>query len=210
MRTKHTAANSCLTIQIDILMGCSRSILLQVSHITDTAKKRNRILRTRPLTSAETEEFMRNSSQIELALNHIVQYAPKSSVRPAELEKIAETKRLAALLYLRTRLGKAAQGMHDPLQKQLAAEIVAHLTELPNTTTLLWPLFVVGTTSAVEDEEHRRFVLERLLKLQRVRELGSVRKARAIVEGIFKEKDLGRAGTWEEMVIIRANSISLA
>jgi hypothetical protein len=168
------------------------------------------ILNTRPLSPIEEHDFLRRSCEIERSLENLTQRAPPSSPKPAELERIAETKRLTALLYLRTRLGKAAQGINDPSQKQLAAEIVAHLTELPNTTTLLWPLFVVGTTSAVEDEEHRRFVLERLLGLQRIRELGSVRKARAIVEGVCKEQDLGRVGTWEKMVLARSGSISLA
>lgn len=55
--------------------------------------------------------------------------------------------------------------------------------------TLLWPLFVLGNV-ALENEEHRRFVLDRLLGIQRARNLGSVRRAIEAVKHAFATKDL--------------------
>lgn len=56
--------------------------------------------------------------------------------------------------------------------------------------TLLWPLFVLGNLT-LENEEHRRFVLDRLLGIQKSRNLGSVRRAIEAVKHSFGTKDLG-------------------
>lgn len=56
--------------------------------------------------------------------------------------------------------------------------------------TLLWPLFVLGNVK-LENEEHRRFVLDRLLGIQKSRNLGSVRRAIEAVKHSFGTKNLG-------------------
>lgn len=64
---------------------------------------------------------------------------------------------------------------------------------IPVSATLLWPLFIVGN-AGLDDEEHRRFVLDKLETIQQTRHLGSVRRARIAVERDFRAHDLGHHG----------------
>jgi hypothetical protein len=62
--------------------------------------------------------------------------------------------------------------------------IVESIATLPDMATLLWPLFILGNVG-VEDEDHRRFVLDRLSSIQRLRNLGSVRRTIDAVKHAF-------------------------
>lgn len=77
----------------------------------------------------------------------------------------------------------------SPSKTQLVTSIIESISTLPDMATLLWPLFVLGNV-ALEDEEHRRFVLDRLLGIQRARNLGSVRRAIEAVKYAFVTKGL--------------------
>lgn len=55
--------------------------------------------------------------------------------------------------------------------------------------TLLWPLFVLGN-AGLDNEEHRRFVLDRLTDIQKTRNLGSIRRATMAVKHAFTRRDL--------------------
>ncbi|KAJ5470335.1 hypothetical protein N7530_007692 [Penicillium desertorum] len=55
--------------------------------------------------------------------------------------------------------------------------------------TLLWPLFVLGNTG-LENEEQRRFVLDRLANIQKTRNLGSVKRTIDAVKHAFVTKGL--------------------
>jgi hypothetical protein len=67
------------------------------------------------------------------------------------------------------------------------------ISTLPDMATLLWPLFVLGNTG-LENEEHRRFVLDRLANIQKTRNLGSVRRAIDAVKHAFVTKSLLASG----------------
>ena len=110
------------------------------------------------------------------------------------LIKIAETKRLAALLYLHER--RATMDIPELLYSAprrgrpgLVSSIINLVSSLPTSATLLWPLFILGK-SGLENEEHRRFVLDRLDDMQKSRNLGSIRRARMAVKRAFQTKDL--------------------
>jgi anaphase-promoting complex subunit 1 len=86
-------------------------------------------------------------------------------------------------------------------KQRLVSSIVELISTLPNpdTASVLWPLYVIGTSTALEDETQRRFVLERLHNIQQIRNLGSVRAARTAVEHAFRTRDLelrGQQGKW--------------
>ncbi|KAL1962751.1 hypothetical protein VTN77DRAFT_9205 [Rasamsonia byssochlamydoides] len=81
--------------------------------------------------------------------------------------------------------------------------LIAHLPKHNSTSaTILWPLFVIGHSSGLDDEEQRRFVLDRLRGIQQTRNLGSVRRALMAVEHAFRTRDLdlprrhGRRRAW--------------
>jgi hypothetical protein len=54
----------------------------------------------------------------------------------------------------------------------------------------MWPLYIIGHSTGLEDEGQRRFVLERLRAIQSTRNLGNVRQVRLAVEKNFRTIDL--------------------
>lgn len=71
----------------------------------------------------------------------------------------------------------------------LVSSIMKLVSTLPNSATLLWPLFILGK-AGLDNEEHRRFVLDRLDDMQKSRNLGSIRRAKMAVKRAFQSKDL--------------------
>lgn len=119
----------------------------------------------------------------------------------SDLPRIAETKRLAALLYLKDRLDilpvtdfMNSQDSPKFSPSELITSIIVLIRHLPDSPTLLWPLYVLGTTNFGLDEEQRRFVHDRLTALQKVRNLGSVRRARLAVEKTWIRMDMDLEG----------------
>ena len=138
---------------------------------------------------------------IEQSLQALEQALPAGVALSSDLPRIAETKRLAASLYLKDRLGilPATSNLvpHDNptfSPSELIASIIALIRKLPNSPTLLWPLYILGTTKYGLDEDQRRFVHDRLTALQKVRNLGSVRRARLAVEQTWMRMDVDLEG----------------
>ena len=90
----------------------------------------------------------------------------------------------------------------------LVSMLINIISTLPDTATLLWPLYILGH-SGLEDEDHRRFVLDRLERIQRIRNLGSVRRARVAVKHAFQVFDM-RLSTARAKNADAFSSISLA
>lgn len=144
---------------------------------------------------------------IELSLRNLRQTLPSHSANRKDLIRIAEIKRLTALLYLRERIGSplspdnsgiddavaVATNLRTPYKRHLVSSIIHLISTVPVSATLLWPLFIVGN-AGLDDEEHRRFVLDKLEMIQQTRNLGSVRRARIAVEQAFRAHDLGHRG----------------
>lgn len=182
--------------EIDPLMGCSRNLMTLIRHTTTLASKVSGLLRIRDLTTLEIQSFSTNRDNIERSLYSLKQTSPPSDINPSNTSRIAETKRLSAVLYLRERLAMIpspqtlSSSMNAPItyKADLINTIISLISSLPDSSTLLWPLFVLGNMDLNED--NRRFVLERLTSIQRVRNLGSVRKAKLLVEDAWKKSDL--------------------
>ncbi|OIW28287.1 hypothetical protein CONLIGDRAFT_714838 [Coniochaeta ligniaria NRRL 30616] len=161
-----------------------------------------------------TADIAARRNDIERHLTELHQPIPHDAggADEAELALVAETKRLTALLYLYSRVDDA--GPQEPRVARLTGRILALLQRVSlRTNTILWPLFMVGTLGVrPEDDGHRRLVLERLAALQETRQLGNVKKARRILEDVWKARDLRRkdAGKAWEILTDRHGTISLA
>lgn len=99
-------------------------------------------------------------------------------------------KRLAALMYFYARIDGAGPYEHHMVRLTTAILRLVPRVSL-RTNTLLWPLFVVGALGVrPEREDDRRVVLEAMEALQRRRQLGCVRRARCLVEDVWRARDL--------------------
>lgn len=139
------------------------------------------------------------------------------------IEVIAEIKRLSTLLYLFARIdletlcynngvrNKHFMEKYNEMQsvKNKLIELYNRLPECP--MSLLWPLFVFGLVCASDNDDERWFVLDKLVYLQKARELGSVKTAKDVLLAVWKELDLGTTTfRWKDMIKNRAESLSLA
>ena len=160
----------------------------------------------------EMEQYTSSSNEIETSLYFLKQRLPDhyAEKNAHNLKRIAETKRLAALLYLRERLDLIDDTTNNNIRssttdisvvvpsatarlvckRHLVSSIIDLMSTLPDSPTLLWPLFILGNTGLEESEHHRRFVLDRLERIQRTRNLGSVHQTRLAVQRAFCLRDL--------------------
>lgn len=202
--------------EIDPLMGCSRGLLDIINRISAISSNVERICSSRALTAEETQHMDQSRSQLELALRTLRQHVPSTTSNP-NLALVAEAKRTTALLYLYDRFCSFSLSSSDPdpseatsrhLQR-LIDSLVSQLEPLPVTATLLWPLFVLANASP-DNEQHRRFVLERLDNMLKTRNLGSVRLARRLVERKFRSWDLqiDESGTKDGLHLMREKKAS--
>ncbi|KAI5299219.1 hypothetical protein KEM55_002438 [Ascosphaera atra] len=204
---------------VDMTMGCSRALMTYIDSISNLAKEKASILKTRLLTSQERDYFSQASERIKAGLLSLSQRLPEHSAGRDELMRLAETKRLAALLYLQGRLSSndsmevdepealplttaaqrsaAYRASPTSSKRHIIQSIISLISTVPDNATLLWPLYVLGN-AGLDDEEHRRFVLDRLNNIQKTRNLGSVRLAKLAVQQAFRERDLRhpRGRTW--------------
>ncbi|PLB43364.1 MFS general substrate transporter [Aspergillus steynii IBT 23096] len=193
--------------EIDMVMGCSRRLMSLINDISDMATELSIDTQKEFQPKEEDQDLNTRTNAIRSALSDLKQTLPTHSADRDDLSKIAEIKRLTALLYLTERLKKNEQ--QPTLSKRyLVNTIIRQISSLPDSATLLWPLFVLGN-SGLENEDHRRFVLDRLGRMQRTRNLGSVRRARMAVKQAFQKVDLDYRGT-RRWGVATIGSISLA
>ncbi|KAL3486701.1 fungal-specific transcription factor domain-containing protein [Aspergillus germanicus] len=187
--------------EIDVVMGCSRGLMTAINKISILASTKARISRIRPLTPVELHDYENAISELHTSLLTLKQRLPSHSADRHDLERVANIKHLTALLYLHERLGfpkESQPSIYNPsgapsclpldrftLSKdRLVSTIIESIATLPDMATLLWPLFILGN-AGVEDEYHRRFLLDRLSSIQRLRNLGSVRRTIDAVKHAF-------------------------
>lgn len=129
-----------------------------------------------------------------------------------EIRAISELKRLATLMYLYARIDESSP--YEPHMARLAEKILEILPRIPlRTNTILWPLFILGTLGVrPESDDHRKIVLQMLNALQTTRQLGCVRKARKVIEDVWKARDLKSIDSVKGWSILegRHGNISLA
>ncbi|KAL5340305.1 fungal-specific transcription factor domain-containing protein [Aspergillus crustosus] len=176
--------------EIDVLMGCSRGLMTLIHRISALASKRDNITKHRALTPSETDFYTNATTTLYHDLLTLGQTLPPYSQTPSPLlGRIAHIKHQSALLYLTQRLTPSLPQAPStsptsptsipipPSTTHLTTSLINSISTLPTPTkaTLLWPLFVLGN-SCLENQDHRRFVLDRLEDIQQARNLGSVRR----------------------------------
>ncbi|KAI1385575.1 fungal-specific transcription factor domain-containing protein [Hypoxylon trugodes] len=191
------------------LTGCSRDLLILISEINQMGCSLIGQSHQDQLPPA----IQQRRDDVEKLLHQLRQEVPeefKSS--KSEFAVIAEVKRLAALLYLYSRIDGASP--HDPHMVSITQQILALVPEISlRTHTGLWPLFIVATLGIrPECDEERKLILGRLVALQQTRQLASVKKARLIIEDVWKSRDLRprESRGWNILQGRRHGAISLA
>ncbi|PVH79121.1 MFS general substrate transporter [Cadophora sp. DSE1049] len=185
--------------EIDVLMGCSRRLMNLVREISALAGLAKTVLEKERNSPHDIATLTASRDFVEQSLQTLEQALPAGIALSSNLPQIAETKRLAALLYLKDRLDMLPPTCNLPSIEasnsgELITSIIALIRDLPDSPTLLWPLYILGTTGTGLDEEQRRFVHNRLTALQKVRNLGSVRRARLAVEQAWMRMDVDLEG----------------
>jgi len=187
--------------EIDVLMGCSRRLMNLVREISVLAGLAKTVLEQDETPQEHTATLQASRDFVEQSLQTLEQALPADMAPASDLPRIAETKRLAALLYLKDRLDMLpvtdfmnSQDSPTFSPSELITSIIVLIRHLPDSPTLLWPLYILGTTNFGLDEEQRRFVHDRLTALQKVRNLGSVRRARLAVEKTWIRMDMDLEG----------------
>ncbi|KAI1077446.1 fungal-specific transcription factor domain-containing protein [Whalleya microplaca] len=190
------------------LTGCSRDLLILISEINQMGS-----LLGQPYQKQLPSTIRQRRDNVERLLHQLDQKVPEGyEPLTSELAIIAEVKRLAAILYLYSRLDGA--GPHEPHMIRITCQILSLIPKISlRTHTALWPLFIVATLGIrPECDEDRKLLLSRLNELQRTRQLASVKKARLIIEDVWASRDLrpGESQGWSILQGRRHGAISLA
>lgn len=195
---------------VHTLTGCSRSLLCLLSDTTALAssmESQGRSARRGHGTNAAARcgragrapsprvAYQQRRDGLERELCRSASN-PGDGSRPAgsgEGRDISEVKRLAALIYFYARVDGA--GPHEGHVVRLTEAVLRLVPRVSlRTNTLLWPLFVVGAFGVRPGREgDRGLVLGTLDALQRTRQLGCVRRARCLVEDVWRARDLRSA-----------------
>lgn len=218
---------------IDSLLGCSHELIYLISSISDLATRkqsqtygfRDQVLEAADGVKQEHPATLKeHRDSIERHLHTLIQhlppdkpdlpgYATHGSSTIEELAYIAETRRLSALIYLYFRIDGLSPG-HSPISR-ITGQILALIPKISlRSHALLWTLFIVGTMAIGQGDgdSGRKFILERLVSLQRTRELENVRIAREVVEAVWKIRDLRGpeyVGGWGDIVDAGGEGLSL-
>lgn len=95
---------------------------------------------------------------------------------------------------------------------QFIALIIDAINQLPTVhPTLLWPLFVIGVSSATDLDPQRWFILSKIHQIQRQRPLANARMVQYCLERIWNDRDFESVSCrWSDIVRGRGNTLSLA
>ncbi|KAI1441756.1 fungal-specific transcription factor domain-containing protein [Annulohypoxylon stygium] len=189
------------------LTGCPRDLLILISEINQMSSI---ISQSNEKQLSPTMQQRRD--QVERLLHQLHQNVPEEFASlKSEFSVIAEVKRLAAILYLYSRVDNASP--YEPKMIRITSQILSLIPKISlRTHTGLWPLFIVATLGVRECDEDRKLILSRLAALQQTRQLASVKKARLIIEDVWKSRDLwpDKSQGWSILQGRRHGAISLA
>ncbi|KAJ4292360.1 hypothetical protein N0V90_009021 [Kalmusia sp. IMI 367209] len=161
--------------EIDSIMGCSReliSLISQISCLAGTSRQQNILIGSKAVSATH---LMNQLSGLHQTLRTGVEH-------PETMLRIAEVKRLSAMLYLHDRVMVPHANTSFALAHSLREAIIEAIQELPASSgASLWPLFVLGKSN-LSSRDQAEFVLDRLHQLEKSRYLGSFYHARRRVE----------------------------
>ncbi|KAI1459738.1 fungal-specific transcription factor domain-containing protein [Annulohypoxylon moriforme] len=189
------------------LTGCPRDLLILISEINQISSVMGQSGQ-KQLSPA----IQQRRDKVERLLHQLHQNVPEEFASlKSEFSVIAEVKRLAAILYLYSRIDNASP--YEPKMIRVTSQILSLIPKISlRTHTGLWPLFIVATLGVRECDEDRKLILSRLAALQQTRQLASVKKARLIIEDVWKSRDLwpDKSRGWSILQGRRHGAISLA
>ncbi|KAK9772834.1 putative Zn(2)-C6 fungal-type domain-containing protein [Seiridium cardinale] len=192
------------------LTGCSKKLFSAISEINRLGSLKVLIRQGKTGHAVEIERD-RNSVERDLHLQEQTCTYLEDSFE-SEMATVTEVKRLAALLYLYGRVDGASP--HKSHMMRLTSEILSLIPKISlRTNTLLWPLFIVSVLGIrPECDADKTLVLARLAALQQTRQLGNVKKARHIIEDVWKARELRPSDSVKGWKILegRNQAISLA
>lgn len=170
------------------MTGCSKKLFRAISEINRLGSLSFVVRRSETADAIEFERG-RNSIERELHLQQQMAEYPEDSFE-YEMAIVTEIKRLAALLYLYGRVDGASP--HEKHMVRLTSEVLSLIPKISlRTNTLLWPLFIVSVLGIrPECDADKKLVLARLAALQKTRQLGNVKKARHVIEDVWKAREL--------------------
>lgn len=179
---------------LENLSGCSRRQIALLSEISDLASEapchKETLERSsswdRKRDAIERKLHLMKDTSVPSSLNKLL----SKSAKEETLWLVPELKRLTCLLYFHARVDKSNPS--DLHMIRLTGKILELLPRISlQTNTVLWPLFIVATLGVrPESDSDRKMILERLHLLQQTRQLGNVRKARQIIENVWKARDV--------------------
>lgn len=214
-------------IAIDLVFGCCPYLITLIHKISNLGRCYEDLELEPVSTREEFEKYIliqRDDIQLEVVnLKQKIQLLPEITDQSEFcIKTIAEIKRLSTLLYLFARIdletfyynnGRVTNQYSEKLSymQDVKARLITLFKNLPECPmSLLWPLFVLGLVAATDDDE-RWFILDKLVHLQKARELGNVKTAKDVVLTIWKERDLGLIPfRWKDMIRGKTESLSLA
>ncbi|KAK5679421.1 hypothetical protein LTS10_008238 [Elasticomyces elasticus] len=199
---------------INTLSGCSNELLDLISETSEMAESMARLNGSEvQFPPASSTQLAQQRDIVERRL-HSLKQLPSSqmtlNIRLDEILLVAETKRLAALIYFYGRVDGVLPHQHPV--NNLTSKFCDMLDRISiNTTVLLWPLFIVGTFGIQpEKDEDRKVVLDRLMAMQRTRQLAHVKKARRVIEAVWKARDLRAAHESQSWDLMRGREGTLS
>lgn len=190
-------------------MGCSReliSLISQISCLTGTSRQE---VKSVDNIMSEATNLMGRLSSVHQSLRAGVEHAET-------MLRIAEVKRLSAMLYLHDRVMAPYSNRSSNFAHNLRRAIIEAIQQLPvSSAASLWPLFVLGKSN-LNSKDQAQFVLDRLHQLEQSRYLGSFHHARRRVERnimrrLTADGDVLKL-TWEDDLALNDNErwVSLA
>ncbi|KAK3656318.1 hypothetical protein LTR56_003019 [Elasticomyces elasticus] len=199
---------------INTLSGCSNELLDLISETSEMAESMARLngseVQCPPVSSTQLAQ---QRDIVERRLHSLKQLPSAQETLNSRFDEIlllAETKRLAALIYFYGRVDGVLPHQHPV--NNLTSKFCDLLERISiNTTVLLWPLFIIGTFGIQpEKDEDRKVVLDRLMAMQRTRQLAHVKKARRVIEAVWKARDLRAPHESQSWDLVRGREGSLS
>lgn len=174
--------------------GVSHELLSLISQISDLGQEKAKIDAETYQGQIMLTKVQVQRDAIERRLHNLKQnisshhpgHEPNDFSPHDELGNIASCKRLAALLYLHFRLDASTPS--QPHIIRLTSQILSLLPKIGVwSNTILWPLYIIGVMGIrSERDEDKLVVLERFKALQETRQLGNVKRARRVVEAVWR------------------------
>ncbi|CRL29196.1 Fungal transcriptional regulatory protein, N-terminal [Penicillium camemberti] len=208
---------------IDLWMGCSPELVSILAKITDMSRTRRQ-----NTSEADKASFSLRAASLERQLENLVQEVGEGDEEMLGL--VADSKRLAAMLYLHCSLYGA--GPTTPLVKSYVRQILRVVSDLLDRKSLVnvtWPVFVAAVELDPSDDElcpesemesgSGRAIVLRSLATLADSTISNIARTRAVITKLWqtRDSDLIKGTTlqneyndWEWHVVPISNAMSLA